>query len=78
MVEGGPFCDKFSRVYNLSINKDISVVEMFRHGWGIAGVGGLRWRRWLFAWEEELVVECSFVFMNYFLQENVNIHRSDN
>jgi hypothetical protein len=28
----------------------------------------------LFAWEEELIVECSYGFKNYFLQENVNIH----
>jgi hypothetical protein len=31
-----------------------------------------RWRKRLFAWKEEHVVECCAILKNYFLQVNIN------
>ncbi|MCI16054.1 YIPF1-like protein, partial [Trifolium medium] len=43
---------------------------MYRQGWGVEGAGW-RWRRPLFAWEEDLVVECCATLENNFLQVNI-------
>ena len=44
--------ERFRRLYDLSIHKDLSVGEMHALGWGEDGEAW-RWRRRLLAWEEE-------------------------
>jgi hypothetical protein len=53
-VESVPLRGRFVRLFYLSANKDLTVVEMFCLGWGERGQAWL-WRRILFAWEEEVV-----------------------
>lgn len=59
-VEGGKLCQRFPRLYNLSINKDAKVVDL-----GVLVEGKWRWswawRRELFQWELELVKELEGV-----------------
>jgi hypothetical protein len=54
---------RFTRLFKLSIDKNILVAEMCRWGWGDEG-GGWRWRRCLLVWEEELVMECGAMLEN--------------
>ncbi|AES76412.1 hypothetical protein MTR_6g078360 [Medicago truncatula] len=49
---GGMLWDRFRRLFELSVNPDVSVTAMRRDSWKVDGVGW-RWRRRLFAWEEE-------------------------
>jgi hypothetical protein len=61
------FWDKWLRVklfitvflvfFELSVDKNISVADKWRSKWGVRG-SGWSWRRSLFAWEEELSLEC--------------------
>jgi len=62
---------KFPRLYELALNKKCSVAEAKRD---IGAVGGRErvWRRHLFAWEEESVMECSILLYNTVLQDNVH------
>ena len=46
-----PLCLRFSRLFDLSLNKSCSVAIMSHLGWGDGG-GAWRWRRRLWAWEE--------------------------
>jgi hypothetical protein len=62
-----PLAVSFSRLFELSEHKEVSVREMFLLGWGADG-GAWRWRRRLFAWEEELVGECVERLANFVLQ----------
>jgi hypothetical protein len=57
----------FSRLFDLCLDKDMLVADMYRLGWGFYG-NGWRWRRRLFAWEEELWGECCGVLANVLLQ----------
>ncbi|XP_024626821.1 uncharacterized protein [Medicago truncatula] len=71
----------FSRLFDLSENKGVTVREMFVLGWGADG-GAWSWRRRLFAWEEELVEECVERLDNFVLQVDIsdrwvwNLHSS--
>jgi len=62
------FMERFRRLYDLSIHKDLSVGEMHALGWGEDGEAW-RWRRRLLAWEEELVVEIRNLLTNVTLQD---------
>jgi len=62
-----PFCDRFSRLFDLALNKSITVKEMFVLGWGARGEAW-RWRRRLWVWEEELLEECMLLLANVSLQ----------
>jgi len=66
-----PLAVIFSRLFELSNFKLATVREMFRLGWGADG-GAWRWRRRLFAWEEELVGECVGRLANFALQVEVS------
>jgi hypothetical protein len=55
-IGGVPLCYKFNRLFNLAVNKECSVEEMSRLGWG-EGVNAWRWKRQLMAWEEDSVRE---------------------
>jgi len=59
----------FSRLYDLSVNKNRTVEEMFEKGWGEGG-GASEWRRRLWDWEEMLVEECRLLLANVVLQVN--------
>lgn len=56
-LDGVPLAVSFSRLFELTERKLVTVEEMFYLGWGREGAAW-QWRRRLFAWEEELVVEC--------------------
>ena len=56
-VGDAPLCEKFCRLFDLSVVQKATVAEMFVLGWGEGG-GAWKWRRRLLAWEEELVGEC--------------------
>jgi len=47
----------YARLFELTENKLVTVMEMFVLGWGVGGEMW-KWRRMLFAWEEGLVGEC--------------------
>ena len=66
-----PFCDRFSRLFDLAENKDITVRDMFSMGWEDGGEGW-QWRRRLWAWEEELVAECRVLLSNINLQDTTS------
>ncbi|GAU20121.1 hypothetical protein TSUD_140210 [Trifolium subterraneum] len=72
-VEGGiPLSERFGRLFDLAVNKSISVDDMFQLGWGIGGEAWV-WRRQLRAWEEELLGECQTLLLTISLQA----HSSD-
>jgi len=48
---------QFPRLFDLTLDKGVSVREMVERGWAVGG-GAWYWRRRLMAWEEEVVREC--------------------
>ena len=58
---------RFSRLFELSVYKGESVLEMSQLGWGEGGETW-RWRRRLFVWEEEMVGELILLLANVTLQ----------
>jgi len=63
------FSVRFSRLYDLSVFRGESVLGMSQLGWGEGGEAW-RWRRRLFAWEEEMVGEFILLLANVILQVN--------
>ena len=57
-LEGKPMCNLFTRLYELAENNLDTVAGMFARRWGVNGEAW-KWRRRLFAWEEELLRGCS-------------------
>ena len=57
----------FSRLFELSVCKGVSVLEMSQLGWGEGGEAW-RWRRRLFVWEEEMVGELILLLGTVSLQ----------
>ncbi|GAU47623.1 hypothetical protein TSUD_281010 [Trifolium subterraneum] len=57
----------FGRLFDLAVDKNVSVADMFAAGWDLGGEAW-KWRRRLNAWEEELVVECVARLANVVLQ----------
>ena len=68
-VGGSPLCEQFPRLFDLAVNKGVTVREMARRGWEIGG-GAWEWRRCLLVWEEESVMDCSSLLCNVVLQES--------
>ncbi|RHN59920.1 putative reverse transcriptase zinc-binding domain-containing protein [Medicago truncatula] len=66
-VGGMPLSERFTKLFNLSLLKSESVFGMFTLGWGLEGAAW-RWRRGLFAWEEELVGDLRLLLQNVTLQ----------
>jgi len=66
-IGGMSFRERFSRLYDLSLLKDKSVFDMCQLGWGDEGEVW-RWRRRLFAREEEVVGEFTLLLQNVILQ----------
>jgi len=58
---------RFSRLFELSVYKGVSVLEMSQLGWGEGGEAW-RWRRRLFVWEEEMVGELILLLAHVTLQ----------
>jgi hypothetical protein len=52
-----PLRMRFPRLFNLSTNKLSMVEEIYALGWEDGGQVW-RWRRRLWVWEEDMVVEC--------------------
>ena len=71
-VGGMVFRDRYNRLFELSLLKEETTFGMFSLGWGIEG-DAWRWRRMLFAWEDELVGELRLLLHNVSLQ----VHRVD-
>jgi len=69
-LEGMSFKDKFSRLFGLLLLKGVLIFGMHELGWGLEG-GAWKWRRRLFAWEEELVGELRLLLQNVSLQVDV-------
>ena len=51
-VGGVSFKERFSRLFELSVDKRVSVFDLCHLGWGENGEAW-KWRWRLFAWEEE-------------------------
>jgi hypothetical protein len=51
-----PLCDRFPRLFSISINKEASVAEVSRRNSGMLN-WNLSWRRRLFEWEKLLLIE---------------------
>jgi hypothetical protein len=64
-------CDRFNRLYVLAENTSCSVAEMHHLGWDEGG-DAWKWRRRLFAWEEDLLGNCCFLFHNVVSHDGVN------
>jgi len=60
----------FSHLFDLATNKLSTVADMFALGWEEGGEVR-SWRRRLWAWEEELVVECRHLLNDVVLQSNI-------
>jgi len=63
-VGGVPLGVRFSRIFELAENGRVSVAEMSQLGREEGGEAW-RWRRRLFAWEEENVWECISLLSNF-------------
>ncbi|RHN79618.1 putative reverse transcriptase zinc-binding domain-containing protein [Medicago truncatula] len=68
-IDGLVLKNSFGRLFDLANNKMATVAEMYSLGWGEEGEVW-KWRRRLFAWEEEKVLECCDILTNIVLQPN--------
>jgi hypothetical protein len=59
-----PLCVCFRRLYDLAVNKPVTVRNMFELGVEVHG------EAWQWAWEEELVEECREIFLTVTLQDS--------
>ena len=66
-----PFHERFRRLYDLAINKAITVRNRFLLGWDDGGEAW-QWCCRLWAWEEELIEECRELLLNVSLQDTSN------
>jgi hypothetical protein len=69
-VDEIPLKSQFSKLFELSLDKNSTLADMFRFGRGYGG-NGWRWYRQLFAWEEELWGECYPALANVLLQVDI-------
>ena len=66
-ISGVSLKESFSRLFELSVEKWVSVFDMFKLGWGKNGEVW-KWRRKLFVWEEEKVGELCLLLHSVILQ----------
>lgn len=62
------FRDCFRRLYDLVVDKSITVMNMFLSGWEDGGEAW-SWSRRLWVWEEELLDECRALLLTVYLQD---------
>jgi hypothetical protein len=58
---------RFSRLFDLAVNKSIIVKDTFLQGWGEGG-DTRQWRRKLWVWDEELPKQCRLLLLDVSLQ----------
>ena len=63
------FKERINRLFELLVDKWVSVFDLFHLGWGVNGEAW-KWRRRLFAWEEEQLGELCLLLQNVILQVN--------
>ncbi|KAK2414519.1 hypothetical protein QL285_037103 [Trifolium repens] len=68
-VDGISLKSQFDRLFDLCLDKEVTVADMHRREWEVGG-SGWRWRRRLFAWEEQLWADCCTIVANVVLQVN--------
>jgi hypothetical protein len=68
-VGGVPLRVRFPRLFDLALNKGVTVREMASRGWEVGG-GTWEWRRRLLACEEDSITEFSSLLSNVVLQES--------
>jgi len=68
-VGGVSFKDRFSRLFELAVDKWVFVFDLCQLGWGVNGEAW-KWRQRLFAWEEEKVGELCLLLQYVNLQVN--------
>lgn len=61
---------RFPRLFDLAVDRWVTVEDMARHGWE-DGRSTWVWRRRLFAWEEECISECSVLLCDMVLQDPI-------
>lgn len=61
--------DRFRRLFEVAVDKWVSVFDLCQLGWGENGEAW-KWRRRLFAWEEDKVGELCLLLENVNLQVN--------
>jgi hypothetical protein len=66
-----PLCRRFSRLFDLAVEKSITVTSMFARGWEEGGEAW-RWRRRLWVWEEEMLGECRRLLNNIYLHHSMS------
>jgi len=59
---------KFPRLFDLVVDKWVTVHQMENRGWAVGG-GAWEWRRCLLAWEEETMFDCASLLHNVVLQD---------
>ena len=64
-----PLRVKFPRLFDLTVDRWVTVEEMARKGWEERGSACV-WRRRLLAWEKESVSECTILLQDIVLQDN--------
>lgn len=57
--------DRFRRLFELTVDRDVFVAAMRRDGWEVDGMGWT-WRIILFAWEKEQLIDCVRLLDNIF------------
>jgi hypothetical protein len=65
---------QFPRLFDLAVDKWVTVQQMESRGWTEGG-GAWEWRRRLLAWEEETVSKCAFLLHNVVLQDHILVDR---
>jgi hypothetical protein len=67
-----PLCVIFPRLFSIVLNKDASVREMMIDPERDNLVWNFQWRRPLFQWKEEMVVQCQASLVNVVLTNEVD------
>ena len=57
------FRERFNKLFDLWLYKEVYVYDMNQLGWGMGGKAW-KWRQRLFAWERELVGELYLLLQN--------------
>lgn len=65
-----PLRVKFHHLFDLAVDKWVTVQRIESRGWANGG-GAWGWRRRLLTWEEETVSECASLLHNVVLQDHI-------